>query len=125
MTRVALDAKALTNLTIEGLQEIKGQDILRMDLRHVDGAVTDYFVICTGTSDRHVQALAESVLEMTKEAGERPISTEGLQAGEWVLIDFVNVVVHIFQRDVRDFYRLEDLWGDANFEEMREPRHQG
>jgi len=120
MTSVALDAKALSDLAVEGLQEIKGQEILRMDLRGVDGAVTDYFVLCTGTSDKHVQALAESVMDMAREAGERPISKEGLDTGEWVLLDFVNVVVHVFQREQRLFYRLEDLWGDANFEAFEE-----
>ena len=120
MTRVALDAKALSDVVIEGLQEIKGQEILRMDLRDVDGAITDYFVLCTGTSDKHVQALAESVIELTKEHGERPHNKEGLQQGEWALIDYVNVVVHIFQREKRSFFRLEDLWGDAEFEEITE-----
>lgn len=116
MTRVALDAKSLTEVLIEGLLEIKGQDILRMDLRKADGAVADYFVLCTGTSDRHVQALAESVLEFAAEHQEKPISKEGMKEGEWVLLDFVNVVVHIFQKEKRDFFRLEKLWGDAVFE---------
>jgi ribosome-associated protein len=120
MTRVALDAKALSDVVIEGLQEIKGQEILRMDLRKVDGAVTDYFVLCTGTSDKHVQALAESVIDLAKEYDERPHNKEGLQTGEWVLIDYVNVVVHIFQREKRAFFRLEDLWGDAEFEAIHE-----
>lgn len=120
MTRVALDAKALSDVVIEGLQEIKGQEILRMDLRQVPGAITDYFVLCTGTSDKHVQALAESVLDLAKEAGEIPHNREGTQVGEWVLIDYVDVVVHIFQREKRSFFRLEDLWGDAEFEEIPE-----
>lgn len=89
-----------------------------MDLKGVDGAITDYFIICTGTSDRHVQSLAESVMEEMKKVGERPISKEGLQAGQWVLLDFVNVVVHIFQQEMRDFYRLEALWGDAPTEHI-------
>ncbi len=116
MTRVALDAKSLTNVLIEGLREIKGQDILRMDLRNADGAVADFFVLCTGTSDKHVQALADSVLEFAAEYQEKPISREGMNEGKWVLLDFVNVVVHIFQRETREFYRLDKLWGDADFE---------
>ncbi|MEM9985911.1 MAG: ribosome silencing factor [Bacteroidota bacterium] len=115
MTRVALDAKSLAQLSIEGLQEIKGKNIVQIDLRGVDGAVADFFVICTGTSDKHVQALSESVLDFAKENGERPISKEGVKEGEWVLIDFVDVVVHIFQKEKREFYALEKLWGDAQF----------
>ncbi|MCI4670322.1 MAG: ribosome silencing factor [Bacteroidia bacterium] len=114
MTKLAIDAKSLTDLAIKGLQELKGQKIIRMDLREVDGAITDFFVICTGTSDRHVSSLAESVMKEVREgASDKPISKEGLNAGEWVLLDYVNVVVHVFQQETRDFYRLEALWGDA------------
>lgn len=117
MTKVALDAKGLTEVAVRGLQDLKGRDIVCMDLRGVDGAVTEYFVVCTGTSDRHVQALAESVQKfLREEANDRPINKEGLSTGDWVLLDYVNVVVHIFQREVRSFFRLEDLWGDAEFE---------
>ena len=116
MTQLLLDAKTLSQIAVSALQEVKGKQIIRMDLTQTDGAITDYFVICSGTSDRHVTALAESVIEKTRDAGERPINQEGLQAGEWILLDFVNVVVHIFQQEKRDFYRLEKLWGDATFE---------
>lgn len=120
MTKIALDAKALSDLAIEALQDIKARHVLRMDLRKADGAITDYFVICSGTSDKHVQALAESVTKQAKEAGERPISVEGMGTGTWVLLDFVNVVVHIFQQQSRDFYRLESLWGDAETERFED-----
>ena len=113
MTKNLLDARALSDIAVKGLQEIKGRNIIRMNLTQADGAVTDYFIICTGTSDRHVDSLAQSVMKELKEHGEHPISKEGLQHGEWVLLDFVNVVVHIFQEDKRDFYKLEKLWGDA------------
>ncbi|MEM6264727.1 MAG: ribosome silencing factor [Bacteroidota bacterium] len=115
----ATSAYALTNIAIEGLAEKKGIDILRMDLTQVDSSVTDYFIICTGSSNRHVQSLAESALEFVKkQTGEMPIAKEGLEACEWVLLDFVNVVVHIFQQKTRDFYKLEDLWGDAELESI-------
>ncbi|MEO0897964.1 MAG: ribosome silencing factor [Bacteroidota bacterium] len=121
MTKLALDAKSLTDLAIKGLQDLKGKNIVRMDLREVDGAITDYFVICTGTSDRHVSSLAESVMDVIREEGsEKPINKEGLTAGEWVLLDYVNVVVHVFQKDTRDFYRLEALWGDANMDKIED-----
>jgi len=121
MTKVALDAKALSDVAIQGLQEVKGTNIVRMDLRDVDGAITDYFVLCTGTSDRHVQSLAESAEKfMREQAEEKPNTREGVRAGEWVLLDYVNVIVHIFQQSTREFFRLEDLWGDAGFERFED-----
>ncbi|WNJ15970.1 ribosome silencing factor [Pontibacter sp. G13] len=117
--KVALDAKALTDLVIEGLQNLKGKEIVRMDLSQTDGAMTDYFVICTGTSDTHVSALADSVLKTVKEqSGDIPISKEGMDVCEWVLIDYVNVIVQIFLKEKREFYRLESLWGDADIERI-------
>ena len=116
MTKLLLDAQALSDLAVQGLQEIKGKSIIRMDLRESDGAVTDFFIICTGTSDKHVQSLADSVIDFLKKEGERPISKEGTESGEWILLDYVNVVVHIFQEETRQFYRLESLWGDAKID---------
>ncbi|MFK7922356.1 MAG: ribosome silencing factor [Bacteroidia bacterium] len=121
MTKVFLDAKALSDIAIEGLLEKKGQNIVRLDLRDTEGAVTDFFVICTGTSDRHVQALTESLIAVIREkTDERPLSVEGKEAGEWVLADYFNIVVHIFLEERRNFYRLEDLWGDGGREEIKE-----
>lgn len=121
MTKVFIDAKALSDLAIEGLLEKKGKNIVRLDLRNSEGAVTDFFVICTGTSDRHVEALAESAIQVIREkANERPLSIEGKEASEWVLADYFNIVVHIFQEEKRKFYRLEDLWGDGELEEISE-----
>ncbi|MEL6135312.1 MAG: ribosome silencing factor [Bacteroidota bacterium] len=121
MTKVALDAKALTDIAIQGLQEVKGTQIVRMDLRDVDGAITDFFVLCTGTSDRHVQSLAESAEKFIREqAEEKPNTREGVKGGEWILLDYVNVIVHIFQKPTRAFFNLEDLWGDAGFEQFED-----
>ena len=121
MTQILLDAKALADLTIEGLLEKKGKKIVRLDLRKSDGAVTDFFVICTGTSDTHVEALADSVTRMVREQSqEKPAHTEGMGAAEWVLLDYINVVVHIFQEEKRNFYRLEHLWGDADTTRIEE-----
>jgi ribosome-associated protein len=121
MIKTILDARALSDLALYGLQDIKGQDLLRMDLRQIDGAFTDFFILCTGTSDKHVQALADSVLDCLAQAGERAVSVEGMQSAEWVLLDFGNVVVHIFQEEKRRFYRLEKLWGDAASERVEQP----
>lgn len=116
-----LPAQSLATLVIKGLQEKKAEDIVRMDLRELPGAVTEYFVIASGTSDRHVQALADSVEDVVKKAcGERPLNREGMQLGEWVLLDYVNVVVHIFLPEKRQFFRLERLWGDARIEPVTE-----
>lgn len=107
-------SELLSEVAVKGLQEKKGLDIVRMDLRDADGAITDYFVICSGTSDRHVQALSKSVDEVIrKELKDKPINTEGYTTGEWILIDYVDVVIHIFQREKRTFYDIEGLWGDA------------
>jgi ribosome-associated protein len=119
MNKTEVSALELTNLAIEGLKDKKGLDIVRMDLRKAPGSITDYFVICTGTSDRHVQALAESVQDKIRETiRQKPLSVEGKQVGEWVLIDFVDIIVHVFVRPKREFYALEDLWGDAPTEKF-------
>ena len=89
-----------------------------MDLRKVESAICDYFVMCTGTSDRHTQALADSVMKVMGSIKEKPVSREGYQLGEWILLDYISVIVHIFQREKREFYRLEDLWGDAKFKQV-------
>ncbi|MEL6673670.1 MAG: ribosome silencing factor [Bacteroidota bacterium] len=120
MTEILLDAKKLSEIAVKGLQEIKGRNIVRMDLRNSDGSVTDFFVICTGTSDKHVEALADSVVKEMSDLGEKPISKEGFEHAEWILLDYVNVVVHIFLGDKREFYRLEGLWGDAEIERFSE-----
>lgn len=117
--KIANEALALSDLVVEGLQEKKGVAIVRMDLRKVSGAITDYFVVATGTSDKHVQALAASVEDTIREkTREKPMNKEGYQLGEWILLDYTNVVVHVFQRDKRDFYRIEDLWGDGEIKKF-------
>jgi ribosome-associated protein len=94
------------------LVERKGQDIRALDLAEVS-AFTDFFVIATGSSDRHVKSLADAVLETARALGEHPIGVEGQQLGRWILIDLADVVVHVFQQEARDFYDLERLWGEA------------
>ena len=112
-------SEILAEVAVKGLQEVKGMDIVVMDLRKVVGAVADFFIVCSGTSDKHVQALANSAEEFArKDLQDKPISVEGYQKGEWVLVDFVDVVVHVFQRDKRKFFNIEDLWADADFREI-------
>ncbi len=109
-----IDSKYLAEVAVKGLQEKKGQDIRIIELKNLPNAVCDYFVICSGTSNTHVSALADAVAEETRKTlNEKPWHSEGWQNAEWILLDYVNVVVHIFQPETRDFYRLEDLWADA------------
>lgn len=104
----------LVDAIVEGIQEVKGKDIVVLDLRDVPNTVCDHFVICHGDSSTQVESIARSVQEMTRtKVGEKPWHTEGERNAEWVLMDYVNVVVHVFHRDKRAHYALEDLWGDA------------
>jgi ribosome-associated protein len=97
---------------VEALEAHKAQDVVVLDVRGLCEA-TDYFVIATGTSDTHVRALAERVIEAMGKAGHRPRHVEGLTGGRWVLLDFVDIVVHVFHPTLRQFYQLERLWADA------------
>jgi ribosome-associated protein len=104
-----MQAEALRDLVIETLEDMKALDVVTLDVRGKT-SITDYLVIASGTSDRHVKSTAESVAFQAKQAGQVPIGTEGLQEGEWALIDLNGVVVHVLQPKVRDFYQLERLW---------------
>ncbi len=88
-----------------------------LDLRGLSD-VTDFFVIATGDSDTHARAISENILDRTREDGFRPVGVEGLRAGRWVLMDYVGLIVHVFLGEVREFYRLERLWGDAPLFEL-------
>lgn len=110
------EAERLCDSVIKGMQEKKASDIVLMDLREIKGAVADFFILCSGGSDKQVGAIAEEVEGFVfKETKENPWHVEGVENKEWILIDYVNVVVHIFQSGKRQFYGLEDLWGDARF----------
>jgi len=104
----------ISELAIYGIQEKKGNDIVRLDLRNIFSSVSDYFVICHADSATQVKAIANSVEEeIFKATQQEPWRKEGLEYGEWILLDYVDVVVHIFRTDKREFYGVEDLWGDA------------
>ncbi len=109
-----IDSDLLCKTIVEGMQENKAKDIVVLDLRHIHSAVTDFFVICTGESTTQVDGINSSVVRYTrKELKEKPWHQEGKGNSEWVLLDYVNVVAHIFYKDARTFYDLEDLWADA------------
>ncbi|MGZ3767708.1 MAG: ribosome silencing factor [Bacteroidia bacterium] len=104
----------ISELAIYGIQEKKGNDIVRLDLRNIFSSVSDYFVICHADSATQVKAIANSVEEeIFKATQQEPWRKEGLEYGEWILLDYVDVVIHIFRTDKREFYGVEDLWGDA------------
>jgi ribosome-associated protein len=104
-----MQLEELRQLVVDTLDDMKARDVLVMDVRGKT-AVTDYMVVASGTSDRHVKAIAETVAYRTKEAGDAPLGTEGVNEGEWALVDLNGVVVHVMLPKVRDFYSLERLW---------------
>ena len=96
---------------IFGIEDVKGIDINIMDLRNITNTVCEFFILCTGTSNTHVSAITNSVRKnVSKKLKEKPFSLEGLENQEWVLIDYIDVVVHIFQGDTREYYDIENLW---------------
>ena len=110
----SLKIKALVDIIVKGMQEKKAENITVIDLRDTDNSVCDYFVISNANSNTQVNAIADSVQKETLEVlGDKAWHKEGTDSSEWILMDYVNVVAHIFQTPVRDFYALEELWGDA------------
>ena len=114
LTKVSIDSKQLSQVVAQGMLEKKAVDVIILDLRKVKSAVTDFFVICSGNSDTQVDAITDSVEEeVYKRLGQDPWHKEGKENREWILLDYVDVVVHVFKKDRRQFFALEDLWGDA------------
>lgn len=108
------ETKQLVDIITEGIQEKKGSGIVIADLREIEGSIANYFVICQGSSPAQVEAIAESVSDFArKKAGEKPVNVVGLGNDQWVAIDYVDVLVYIFQPETRAFYDLENLWEDA------------
>jgi ribosome-associated protein len=105
-----MNSTELQQLARNAVDEMKGADIVVLDVAERT-SVTDWMIVVTGTSQRHVKSLANEVIEKSKEAGVRPIGTEGETDGNWILVDLGDVVVHVMTRESRDFYALEKLWG--------------
>ena len=104
----------LVEIVIKGIEEKKGNNIVCLDLREIKQAVCDYFIVCDGSSTSQVSEIADSEEEFTRKTlNEKPWHIEGYQNAEWILVDYVSVVVHVLVKDVREFYNLEDLWADA------------
>lgn len=108
----------LVKVIIKGIQEKKGTDISVIDMRKIEGAICNYFVITQGGSPQQVEAITESVGDMTREIGEKPVHVIGLEHAQWVAMDYTDVMVHIFLPEVREFYDLEHLWEDAGIKKI-------
>ena len=106
---------ALLLSIIDGIEEVKGHDIKILDLRNIEAAIADYFIVCTGTSTTQVEAIARSAENFTrKELDERPRRVEGVRNAQWVLMDYFTIIVHVFYEPMREHYDIEGLWADAN-----------
>ncbi len=115
------DSEKLSKAVVKGMQEKKATDIVVLDLRNVKNAIADFFVLCSGGSDKQLDAISESIDEhVYKAVKENPWHTEGKNNKEWMLLDYINVVAHVFRKDRRQFYALEKLWGDAEITEIED-----
>ena len=109
----------INNEIIAGMQEKKAKDIVSIDLRNIKNAVADFFLVCHADSKTHVEAIADEVEDYVfKKTGELPYHKEGIQNAEWILLDYINTVVHIFRHEQREFYGIERLWADAAIQQI-------
>ncbi len=114
MTQKKNSIDQLVDTIVEGIEDLKGEEISLLNLKEIDAAVCDYFIICSGNSNTHVSAIANAVKKrVSRELQDKPWHVEGTENGQWILMDYVNVVVHVFQREAREYYDIEGLWGDA------------
>ncbi|MCK0110236.1 ribosome silencing factor [Flavobacteriaceae bacterium S0825] len=120
MTKENSNADHLISVIVNGIEDVKGQNINILDLREIENTVCDYFIICEGTSNTQVNAIVNSIQKkVSKETKDKPWHIEGSDNAEWVLMDYVNVVVHVFQKHIREYYDIESLWGDAKTTEIK------
>lgn len=109
------NTETLNHLIIDAIQDIKGKNIVKLDLRALDDAPTDFFIICEGDSSTQIKAISENIGKRLKEeAGLLPNHTEGMDGARWILVDYFDTVVHVFYPETRAFYEIEELWGDAS-----------
>ena len=114
MTERNTNADHLITTIISGIEDVKGKEIILLDLREIENTVCDYFIVCEGTSNTQVNAIVNSIQkQVSKTTKDKPWHIEGTKNAEWVLLDYVNVVVHVFQKHISDYYDIESLWGDA------------
>lgn len=119
MIKHTSDPDQLIALIIDGIEDVKGQKISILDLRSIENTVCDYFVICDGNSNTQVNAIVNSIQKkVSKATHEKPYQIEGTENAEWILMDYINVVIHVFQKHKREYYDIENLWGDAKITEI-------
>ena len=119
MVKKPVSTDELISVIIKGIDDVKGDDIQLLDLRELENTVCDYFIICSGNSNTQVNAITGSIQKLvSKELKDKPWHIEGQNNSEWILMDYVNVVVHVFQKQIREFYDIESLWGDAKITEI-------
>ncbi len=122
--RKGASSEKLCEVVVKGMQEKKATNIVVMDLRKIKNAVADFFVICSGNSDKQLDAITDSIdAEVFKSLKENPWHTEGKNNKEWMLLDYFDVVAHVFRKDKREFYALERLWGDADILEIEDSKN--
>lgn len=114
-TQARIPSEILQDLVVRGMQEKKAEKIAVLNLKHINNAVADFFIICSANSGNHLDAISDAIIDQViKGNNEKPYHKEGEQDQTWILLDYVNVVAHIFLENSREFYALEDLWGDAH-----------
>ena len=119
MVKKPVSTDELISVIIKGIDDVKGDDIQLIDLRQIENTVCDYFIICDGTSNTQVNAIVSSIQKkVSKNIKDKPWHIEGSDNAEWVLMDYVHVVVHVFQKNIREYYDIETLWGDAKITEI-------
>lgn len=124
--KLKLNTQEIVSAAIEGILKKKGKDPVSLDLTKIENSVCKYFIICHGDSNTQVEALADSVIETVREeTGEKVWHKEGLSNATWVLLDYSDVVVHIFQKEYRDLYKLEELWADAKLTRYDDIKNNG
>ncbi len=119
MSKKEINNDLLIATIIDGIENVKGENITIMDLRDIENTVSQYFIICDGTSNTQVNAIVGSIQrKVSKSLKDKPWNIEGTDNGEWVLMDYINVVVHVFQKATRELYNIEELWGDAKITQI-------
>ena len=120
MAKTKRSSNNLISTIVDGIEEVKGEEINILDLRKIEARVCDYFVICEGTSNTQVSAIVNSISKrVSKSLKDKAWGIEGMESAEWVLMDYINVVVHVFQKHKREHYDIEGLWGDAKTLELK------
>ena len=107
-------SKGLIANIIKSIEEVKGEEVILIDMKKIDNSPCDYFIVCDGSSNTQVNAIVSKIKKnVSKLLSEKPLNIEGLENCKWVLIDYIDIVVHVFQKEIRQYYNIENLWGDA------------